>query len=297
MSTEPRQDKWAAWLERGRFGSDEATRALALERLGTVRDRVLQNASLSGQEVVLDVGTGEGLIGLGAMDLLSPPRGEVIFTDVSQPCLDLVARFLNKYSSNVPSSFRRIPADDLIGVADETVDVVTTRSVLIYVEDKRKAFREFFRVLRSKGRISLFEPINRDRLTLDEKYVDEYYGYSTAAIADLMRRIRVRDAAIGRSDNPMTDFSYLDLLGMCEDAGFFESHIEVQCDATKRKPRGWESFVNFAPNPNAETIGEELRQVFSPGELNTVVRHLRPLVESGNGIERSITAYIWAVKK
>lgn len=297
MSTEPRRDKWAAWLERGRFGNDEATRALALERLGAVRDRVLQNASLSGQEVVLDVGTGEGLIGLGAMDLLSPPRGEVIFTDISQPCLDSVARFLKECSSNITSSFKRIPADDLIGVADETVDVVTTRSVLIYVENKRKAFREFFRVLGANGRISLFEPINRDRLTLDEKYVDEYYGYSTAEIANLMRRIRARDAASERSDNPMTDFSYLDLLALCEDAGFSESHIEVRCDVTKRKPRGWESFINFAPNPNAETIGEELREIFSPGELDTVERHLRPLVESGNGIERSIAAYIWAVKK
>jgi arsenite methyltransferase len=297
MSTEPRQDKWAAWLERGRFGNDEATRAQALKRLGAVRDRVLQNASLSGQEVLLDVGTGEGLIGLGAMELLSPPRGEVIFTDVSQSRLDYVARFLDERPSKITFGFKRVSADDLRGIADETFDIVTTRSVLIYVENKRKAFQEFFRVLRSSGRISLFEPINRDRLTLDEKYVDEYYGYSTAGIANLMRRIRVRDAGSDRGDNPMTDFSYLDLLGMCEDAGFCESHVEVQCDSTKRKPRGWESFVNFAPNPNAETIGEELRQVFSPVELNVIERHLRPLVESGNGIERSIIAYIWAVKK
>ena len=41
------------------------------------------------------------------------------------------------------------------------MDIVTTRSVLIYVEDKRRAFEEFFRVLKPGGRISLFEPINR----------------------------------------------------------------------------------------------------------------------------------------
>jgi arsenite methyltransferase len=38
---------------------------------------------------------------------------------------------------------------------------VTTRSVLIYVEDRRAAFAEFFRVLRLGGRLSIFEPINR----------------------------------------------------------------------------------------------------------------------------------------
>jgi arsenite methyltransferase len=52
-------------------------------------------------------------------------------------------------------------AETLAGVADGSVDVVTTRSVLIYVAEKAKAFASFARVLRPEGRISLFEPINR----------------------------------------------------------------------------------------------------------------------------------------
>jgi ubiquinone/menaquinone biosynthesis C-methylase UbiE len=51
-------------------------------------------------------------------------------------------------------------ADSLTEIADRSVDVITTRSVLIYVKDKAAALREFYRVLRSGGRISLFEPIN-----------------------------------------------------------------------------------------------------------------------------------------
>jgi ubiquinone/menaquinone biosynthesis C-methylase UbiE len=42
-----------------------------------------------------------------------------------------------------------------------SVDVVTTRSVLIYVKDRARAFAEFARVLRPGGRTSLYEPINR----------------------------------------------------------------------------------------------------------------------------------------
>ena len=45
-------------------------------------------------------------------------------------------------------------------MADGSVDVVTTRSVLIYVKDKAAALREFYRVLKPGGRVSLFEPIN-----------------------------------------------------------------------------------------------------------------------------------------
>jgi ubiquinone/menaquinone biosynthesis C-methylase UbiE len=38
-------------------------------------------------------------------------------------------------------------------VADGSVDVVTTRSVLIYVAEKAQAFAAFARVLRPQGRI------------------------------------------------------------------------------------------------------------------------------------------------
>jgi ubiquinone/menaquinone biosynthesis C-methylase UbiE len=51
-------------------------------------------------------------------------------------------------------------ADSLADIADASVDVVTTRSVLIYVKDKAAALREFYRVVRPGGRISIHEPIN-----------------------------------------------------------------------------------------------------------------------------------------
>lgn len=57
--------------------------------------------------------------------------------------------------------FVRAAAEDLGPIPDASVDVVTTWSVLIYVADKRRAFAEFFRVLKPGGRASLFEPINR----------------------------------------------------------------------------------------------------------------------------------------
>ena len=46
-------------------------------------------------------------------------------------------------------------ADDVLN------DAVTVRSVLIYVAAKAASFREFARVLRPGGRLSIFEPINR----------------------------------------------------------------------------------------------------------------------------------------
>lgn len=42
---------------------------------------------------------------------------------------------------------------------DNSVDVVTVRSVLIYVQEKQNAFREFHRVLKPEGRLSIFQAL------------------------------------------------------------------------------------------------------------------------------------------
>jgi arsenite methyltransferase len=296
VSSNTPQDKWSTWLRTGRFGGDSTARRQAEEKLKAVRDRVLANAALSGGEVLLDVGTGEGLVGLGALELLRPPGGAVIFSDISQPCLDHVAQALGTRPGAVGSKFKLVSADNLQGINSDSVDVVTSRSVLIYVEDKRQAFSEFFRVLRSGGRISLAEPINRDRARLSEINKGEYYGYDVTPIAELMNRIDASDAARNPDADPMTDFSYLDLVNMCEKVGFESIHIEVACDVTRRVPRSWESFVRFAPNPNAQTIGQELEGFFTAAERAIVERHLRPLVETGTGVERLVMAYLWAAK-
>jgi cyclopropane fatty-acyl-phospholipid synthase-like methyltransferase len=86
MDTVPR-DRWAAWLLSRRQGGAEQPSEDVLEWLRAVRDRVLAGAQLQPDEVVLDVGCGDGLIGFGALELLSE-QGRVIFSDVSRDLLD-----------------------------------------------------------------------------------------------------------------------------------------------------------------------------------------------------------------
>jgi ubiquinone/menaquinone biosynthesis C-methylase UbiE len=53
-----------------------------------------------------------------------------------------------------------LASSDDLSVVDESVNVLMTRSTLIYLHDKARTLREFFRVLRRGGRLSMFEPIN-----------------------------------------------------------------------------------------------------------------------------------------
>ncbi len=86
--------------------------------------------------------------------------------------------------------FVRASADDLNGVPSDFFDLVTTRSVLIFVSDKRKAFAEFHRVLKPGGRISLFEPINRFPLPVPENLMGAYDGYDIGPVRDLWEKVK-----------------------------------------------------------------------------------------------------------
>src|SRR5436190_1091521 len=133
------RDRWAEWILNRRFGGDAEAAAELLARLRSVRERVLDRAELRSGETLVDVGCGDGLIAFGALER---GAGRVIFVDVSIDLLDVVRELAN---GDQRCEFVAAAAEDLAPVSDESVDVVTTRSVLIYVDDKAAAFAEFFR--------------------------------------------------------------------------------------------------------------------------------------------------------
>ena len=141
-------DRWHPWLLRVRHGADEAPRERRLTTfLYPLRNDLLDRAQLRPGETVLDVGTGDGLIAFGALDRAGP-TGRVIFSDIAQDLLDRCREAVAAEGLLGRCDFRQAAADSLTSVEDVSVDVVTTRSVLIYVKDRAAALREFHRVLR-----------------------------------------------------------------------------------------------------------------------------------------------------
>lgn len=151
-------------------------------------------------------------------------------------------------------------ANELSAIEDASVDAVTLRSVLIYEKDKAGAFREFHRVLRPGGRLSLFEPINRfGRPELAYRF----FGYDMEAVAEIASKVKaVYESRQPHATDPMLDFNERDLLSLAEGAGFGEMHLslEVDIETYSASPwqTSWEAWLRSAPNPLVPTRAEAM---------------------------------------
>jgi arsenite methyltransferase len=287
------RDQWHRWLLEVRHGGDAEYREQMLANsLHPVRDRVLERAELRPDDTLLDVGCGDGLIAFGALERLGP-AGRVIFSDVSQDLLDHCRSAAEVSGQLDRCEFVLAPADRLAGIADASVDVVTTRSVLIYVKDKAAVFGEFRRVLRPGGRISLFEPINTLMHGLEH---DTFMGYEVfSAIAPAVEKVKAVFRTYQPALDPMTDFDDRDLVRLAEEAGFDLVDLELRVTVRSSKAAvPWERFVRMSGNPLVPPLSDALDRALTEQEKAEFTAHLRPLVESGAGQDRRAVAYLKA---
>ncbi len=275
-----------------------------MRHLAPVRDRVLDNADLHEGDVLIDVGAGDGLIAFGALDRVGA-EGRVIFSDVSQDLLDHSRGLAQELSAGNRLEFVHASAEDLAPIPDESVDVVTTRSVLIYLpfEAKRAAFRTFFRVLRTGGRLSIFEPINKFGHCDDPA---EFMGFDLSGVRDLAAKIRAAYDEQAPDERTLVDFDERDLLVFAEEAGFGNVELDLNARIEKDAALGWgwedealtwERFINLSGNPHAPTLAEVMDEALTDDERERFLAHLRPLFEGRKAVARSSVAYLRAVKR
>jgi arsenite methyltransferase len=260
---------------------------------------LLKKGGLGEGKVVLDVGAGEGMMGFGALEKVGT-TGRVIFSDISDALVEFTRNAAEQMGVLDRCSFIKASAEDLSAIESESVDLVTTRSVLIYVDDKQRAFREFYRVLKPGGRTALFEPIDDRRMTEFSDYWRKRAWAApdspeTAPIKDLLDRwwgywqsLNVNEA--------MTNFNERDLMLMCIEAGFAAVHTELYLNAWPTPPMKWETWMNSSGNPLIPTNGEVIRQIFNMEEQARFEQHIRPIVEGSGRLWRYQSSFTWALK-
>lgn len=185
-------------------------------------------------------------------------------------------------------------AEGLVGVVDRSVDVVTTRSVLIYVSRKRDAFAEFFRVLRPGGRLSIFEPINRRMFPEPHNL---FWGWDVSAVAGLRDQVV---AEFERTQRPelkaMFDFDETDLVSLARDVGFDTVELYLHLGESRPRRGDWESLLHSSPNPLAPTLLEAVTASLDRRQATHFLSALQASVEAGVGRCRTAGAYLRARK-
>src|SRR3989339_897946 len=151
---------WVEWLNNSRFKYlTQEQKEQTLRWLFQVRDKVLGRANLKPDDVLIDIGTGTGLLAFGAYDILKD-SGKVIASDAFEACIKECEEIAK--SCNITENFEFLvsPAND-INLADNFVDVAVMRSVMVHIVDKLSVIKELNRILKPGGRVSIFEPIIR----------------------------------------------------------------------------------------------------------------------------------------
>ena len=293
MSKSPR-DQWAEWLLSRRHGGDPEKYEAEVEALHPLRDQVLERAKIAEGDVVLDIGAGDGLIAFGAIEQVGE-EGQVIFSDISQYLLDFCQSVAQQKGIQDRCQFLRVSADDLSVLEDRSVEVITVRSVLIYISAKQRVFQEFYRILKPAGRLSIFEPINRFGYPLPAHLL---WGYDVTPIQGIAQKVRAMYEDIQPPEtDPMSNFDERDLLTFAEEAGFAKIDLELRASIWSASAgRSWEDLMKMAPNPRVPTLEEAMAQALTSKEVKQLVRHLRPLVEAGQETGRGASAFLWAVK-
>jgi ubiquinone/menaquinone biosynthesis C-methylase UbiE len=277
------KDIWSEWLKYRRFGGDAAFQKKAMMQYQKWASDIIDKADIFESAIVLDIGAGDGLVGLTALPKLGA-KGKLILSDISEAALSIpeeIFKGKDKHESQV--EFLIAGAEDLSPLVDNSVDRVVQRSVLLYIENKQAAFNEIFRILRPGGRAVIWEPVNQ-RMTEYQKSLFRGYRLDSEPLLSVKSLIqKVTDEfkkQTNQTQNTLIGYNEHDLVNMSVNAGFEEIDLEYNLiRSTQAVYSSWEMFFESAPNPRAQSIKEVMTSILTKEEFETLEKAFREVIQ------------------
>ena len=281
---------WSKWLEKSRF--DYMTKEQKLQTtnwLFSVRNAVLSNANIKPNDVIIDIGTGNGLLAFGALEQISE-KGKVIFSDKFEDCIKTCEELAKELNIQKPHKFLLSDCCN-IKLADNYVDKALMRSVLVHILDKKQALSEIYRILKPKGIFSAFEPIIRSNTRcwelVSEHELSDYNDFKKA-----------EDEFMSSEFDPLTNFDETTLSQDLDEIGFSDGVLDKQIvESNYIVQKGMiDSWLTIPPSPGAKTSKEKYLMYFEEHKVNNYISELQQALENKNITIKSNVIYIKAIK-
>ncbi len=279
------RDRWLARVISG-----------AGDRLGILRDRVIEAARLQRHSLVLDINAGTGLLTWEALRR-APEGGAWLLTpnaDEAAALREMVAR-LSQVERPVVLQGRVEELPELLELRDEAAvrfDAVIGRSALAAAPDKAAVAQVLAGLLAAGGTLSLAEPVPRETQRL-------YALVDLARLdAGLAEKVRAAEEAIYADPaDPLVNWTAADLAALWEAAGLADVRVEpVETIADARIGPAlldrWFTAAGAAAVGERPSYVQRLAAALDADEIAAVERLYRGSLTGATVAWRSVTAYV-----
>jgi putative ATPase len=241
------------------------------ERLGDLRDRVLDNAHLVRHSVVLDLKAGSGLITWEALRRV-PEGGVYALARTARDAEALTQLAMQLAEAERPiilqGGLSTLP--DLLATADgpRHFDAVVGHNVLVDVADKGAAVTLIAQLLAPNGTISLAERVPRHTQRL-YRLLEQSGAEIPKALAS--RLAAAEEAIYARDDDPLVNWDSDDLAALWEGTGLrVELNSETEITEVRVSAGLLERWFGTNSADGRPTYAQHLAAQLSPAEIEQV---------------------------
>ena len=281
---------WSQWLNETRFSAlTDEMKKQNMQWLEAVRDVILTYAEINSNDVVLDIGTGTGLLGMKALEMLEG-HGKVIFSDKFQDCLDSCKGFLEENGVTEGYDFLLSECEH-IALNECTVTKAVMRSVLVHIVNKQAAINEIYRVLRHGGRFCAFEPIIRSNT--------KYWELLHPSFIERYDEFKAAEEEFSKNPlDPLFNFDDKSIKKNLEEAGFQQCEVNLQVVKSQYevKREMVEQWFLTPPSPTTKCVKERFLMYFPERVVNKYIKDVENFL-TGKEITLKTNAILINAKK